>query len=208
MAGVKNGVVRLAMAGAAAGFLLLGGHVAPASAACHFFTVTASPERVTEGAPVEITVTRDANIGPSQVDVATVNDSATAPDDFTALDETASFMLETELTFTVPTIDDSTDEPAETFRVHLSDPGGCMVNPNFELGPDAVVTVEDNDAAPAPASATTNTTAAAGDATAAASAARGASLPSTGQVVAGVGVTGAAAVAAGLTVRRLRRRAS
>lgn len=54
---------------------------------------------------------------------------------------------ETQQTFTVATANDSTPEPAETFLVHLSNPGGCTINPNFSVGPDARVTILDNDAA-------------------------------------------------------------
>lgn len=204
----RRWAVRTALGSAAAGLLVLGGPVADAPAACHAFTVTAEPERVVEGGAVEITVSRDAFFGPSQVDVQTVDETARAPGDYATLQTTAEFTLETSLTFTVNTADDSEDEAAETFRVHLSNPDGCSINPNFEIGPDAVVGVDDNDApaaAPAAGGGATATTARA----ARSGAARGDTLPSTG--AGGLALIAAGAAGAGLAVaiaaRSLRRRA-
>jgi hypothetical protein len=129
-----------------------------AVAACHAFQVKVAPASVTEGAAVTVTVSRDGAVGPSNIDVATVDDTARAPDDYTAVSRTISFTNETSQTFTVETKNDTTPEPSETFRLHLSKPGGCTVNPNFVVGPDAQVTIQDDDAAPttgAPPSATT-----------------------------------------------------
>jgi hypothetical protein len=137
----------------------------PAQAACHAFTVSASPATVTEGGSVTVTVTRDGAVAASSIDVKTVNGSAVAGQDYTALQQKASMTSETSKSYTVATTNDSSPEAAETFKVHLENPGGCAVNPNFSVGPDATVTIQDNDAAattaPAPtvAPATTRTTA-------------------------------------------------
>lgn len=122
----------------------------PAGAACHHFTVTARPATVTEGGKVTVTVSRDASFAPSNVDVSTVDGTARAGRDYTAFKRTVSFGSETEQTFSLSTTNDTVDEPNETFRLHLSNPGGCPVNTDFELDPDARVTIRDNDAAPKP----------------------------------------------------------
>jgi hypothetical protein len=122
----------------------------PALAACHSFTVEADPDAVGEGRMVTVIVRRDAAVAPSQVDVSTVDGTATAGEDYRPLDRTVSFTSETEQTLTVRTIDDGSAEPRERFRVRLSNPGGCAPNPNFVVGPDARVTIRDDDAAPSP----------------------------------------------------------
>lgn len=122
----------------------------PALAGCHNWTVEVSPARVTEGGKVTVTVSRDDNFSPSQIDVSTVDETAKAGRDYTALRRTVSFTSETQQTFSVPTTNDTSDEPDETFRVHLSNPGGCAVNMQYIVGPDARVTIRDNDAAPPP----------------------------------------------------------
>ena len=48
----------------------------PALAACHRFAVTVSPAGVSEGAKVTVTVTRDAAVAPSSIDVETIDDTA------------------------------------------------------------------------------------------------------------------------------------
>jgi hypothetical protein len=132
---------------AAAAVALTGG---PAIAACHSFTVQVSPATVREGGEVNVTVRRDAAVDPSQIDVSTVDGTARARRDYTQLRRTVSFTTDTEQTFTISTGDDSSDERAERFRVHLSNPGGCAANPSFVVGPDAQVMIRDNDAAPPP----------------------------------------------------------
>lgn len=124
------------------------GAAPPAAAACHSFVVEVEPATVVEGAEVTVTVRRDAGVGPSQIDVETVDGTAGGGADYEPVARrTLSFSSETEQSFPVPTIDDAEGEQAETFSLHLSNPGGCAVNPNFVVGPDAVVTVSDNDAA-------------------------------------------------------------
>ena len=120
----------------------------PAFAACHRFDVTVSPTQVAEGGTVTVTVERDGAVGPSNVDVSSVNETAQAGSDFQPVQRRVTFTSETQQTFTVPVTNDATAEPDETFRLHLSNPGGCSINPNFSLGPDAQVTIRANDAPP------------------------------------------------------------
>jgi hypothetical protein len=122
----------------------------PAVAACHSFTVQVSSATVREGGEVNVTVRRDAAVDPSQIDVSTVDGTARARRDYAPLRRTVSFTNDTEQTFTISTNDDSSDERAERFRVHLSNPGGCAANPSFVVGSDAQVMIRDNDAAPPP----------------------------------------------------------
>ena len=132
----------------------------PALAACHAFTVRAEPARAAEGGKVTVTVTRDAGVNPSQIDVSTVDVTAKGGEDFPAVKRTVSFTTETQQSFDIPVTDDQATEGDETFRLHLSNPGGCAVNPNFTVGPDATVTIVANDAtattAPSPGGATTS----------------------------------------------------
>lgn len=132
---------------AAAAVVLTG---SPAVAACHSFTVEVSPATVREGGEVTVTVRRDAAVDPSQIDVSTVDGTARAGQDYTRLRRTVSFTTDTEQTLTIPTADDSSNERAKRFRVHLSNPGGCATNPSFVVGPDAQVMIRDNDPAPQP----------------------------------------------------------
>jgi hypothetical protein len=118
----------------------------PAVAACHHFMVAAAPNPVTEGDTVTLTVSRDAALAPSNVDVSTIDETAKGGQDYTPLRETVRFTNETSRTFTIKTLDDNLVEPAQTFRLHLSNPGGCAINPNYVVDPDARVTIqEDND---------------------------------------------------------------
>ncbi|MGH2748724.1 MAG: Calx-beta domain-containing protein [Actinomycetota bacterium] len=122
----------------------------PALAACHSFTVEVDPGGVGEGRRVTVIVRRDAAVAPSQIDVSTMDGTASAGEDYRRLDRTVSFTGETEQRFRVRTIDDDADEPRERFSVRLSNPSGCAPNPNFAVGPDARVTIRDDDAAPSP----------------------------------------------------------
>jgi hypothetical protein len=126
---------------------------APAVAACHHFTVSASPNPVAEGSALTVTVSRDANVAPSHVDVSTIDETAKAGQDFQPLSRTVSFTNDIKQSFPVSIISHATSEPARTFRLHLSNPGGCAVNPNFVLDPDVRVTIGAN-GVPAPSAAT------------------------------------------------------
>ncbi len=120
----------------------------PASAACHAFGIAVAPASVAEGGTATVTVTRDAGVNPSSIVVTSVNESAQAGSDFAAVQRTISFTTETQQTFTMAVTDDTAAEPAEAFRLHLSNPGGCPINTNFVIGPDARVTIPANDAPP------------------------------------------------------------
>lgn len=123
------------------------GPAPPVFAACHAFTVEAKPSSAAEGAAVTVIVRRDAAVGPSQIDIETIDGTAFGGADYEAVARrTIAFSSETEQSFEVPTVDDAESEASETFRLHLSNPGGCTVNPNFVAGPDAEVTITDNDA--------------------------------------------------------------
>lgn len=117
----------------------------PAVAACHAFTVTATPDRIGEGGTVTVKVMRDAAVNPSQIDVSTVDESAQAGADYQELHRTVSFTNETQQTFSILIANDGTAEATETFRVELSNPSGCAVNSNFSVGPPARVTIDDDD---------------------------------------------------------------
>lgn len=103
----------------------------PALAACHHFSVAAHPATVTEGSQTTVTVSRDGAVGPSQIDISTVDGTAKAGRDYTTLKRTVMFTNETAQNFTVATRDDRAQSPARTFRLHLSHPAGCTVNPNY-----------------------------------------------------------------------------
>jgi chitinase len=119
----------------------------PAMAACHSFTVVVNPSTVTEGGSVTVTVTRDGALAPSSVDVASINETATGGNDYTSVHQTVAFTDETEKTFTVSTIEDAAHEQTETFRLHLGNGSGCLPTSEFSYGPDARVTIRDDDAA-------------------------------------------------------------
>ncbi len=89
-----------------------------------------------------------AGVGPITVDYATVNGSATAGSDYTAVSGTLSFPEGTNSrTIIVPIPEDSLVEGNETFSVILSNPTGevDLVNPST-----TVVTIVDNDPLAAP----------------------------------------------------------
>jgi hypothetical protein len=100
---------------------------------------------------VTVTVSRDGTASPSDVHVSTVDGSASSPGDYSKLDTQVEFTSETSKTFSITIANDALPEPAETFRVHLSDPGGCTGS-GYSLGHDAVVTIRASDPAPTPTS--------------------------------------------------------
>ena len=119
----------------------------PALAACHRFTVEATPQRVSEGANVRVTVTRDAAVAPSSIDVETIDDTATANQDFAGVERTVAFTGDdTKETFDIAITNDSAAEPEERFKLHLSNPDGCPPNTNYDVGDDAEVTIAASDA--------------------------------------------------------------
>jgi len=133
----------------------------PAHAACHAFTVKASPETANEGQTVTVTVTRDAAVNPSSVDVTSVDGTAKGGQDFPAVKRTIEFTAETSQTFTIVITDDPDAEPEESFKLHLSNGGGCAINDNFTYGPDAAIAVAASDTSNTTVGAAPSTTAAA-----------------------------------------------
>jgi uncharacterized delta-60 repeat protein len=102
---------------------------------------------VAEGGQVTLQVTRTGGSGgPVQVDYATSNGDAVAPDDYTTANGTLSW-AEGDTgpkTITVNTVDDATDEKAEVFYVTLSNVQG-----GASLGQaQATVSITDNDLGP------------------------------------------------------------
>ena len=100
-----------------------------------------------EGAgSVLITVTLDVTSSvPVTVNYAMAGDSATAPDDFTALADTLVFAPGvTVQTFSVALNDDALDEPDETFTVSLNSP----ISATLGVPAQAVVSILDDDAPP------------------------------------------------------------
>lgn len=132
--------ILLAVAVVAAAVLI----AVPAEASCHSFTVSASPSSPAEGEFVTVTVSRDGSASPSNVHVSTIDETAKAPADYSKLDQQVYFSGDTSKTLQVPTEDDSLSEGAETFRVSLSNPGGCTTS-GLELGSDVRVTIRASD---------------------------------------------------------------
>jgi hypothetical protein len=134
-----------------------------ASAACHRFSTEVSPASVQEGGTVTVVVSRDNAAADSGIRVSTVDGSARGGSDFAALNEQVNFTgSETERSIQIQITDDQESEGPETFNVHLSDPSGCTVNPNFSVAADKTVTISANDATAAttrPAAGVTPTTA-------------------------------------------------
>ncbi|RME19991.1 MAG: PKD domain-containing protein, partial [Candidatus Zixiibacteriota bacterium] len=111
------------------------------------FSVTANATLIGEAAgTATFTVTRTGFFGATTVDFATVEGSAVAGSDFTAVGGTLSFAHgETSKTVTVPIVDDSLNEGDETFSLDLSNPtnGATLGTPST-----AAVTIVDNDPVP------------------------------------------------------------
>lgn len=117
-----------------------------AHAACHAFTVEASPSTADEGMTVTVTIKRDADVDPSSVRVRTVDETATGGSDYTPLDERVEFSSGTEQEREVDILDDQDAEEDETFGIELSEGEGCTVNPNFTYD-STTVTIADDDPA-------------------------------------------------------------
>lgn len=122
-----------------------------AQAACHAFTFADdTPTSVSEGSSVRITIERDAAVAPSSVRVRTVDKTARSGSDYNAFDQRIQYTGdELEKTVTIATREDSTDEPAETFQIALSEGQGCEVNQNFTYDDPHSMRITDDDAAPA-----------------------------------------------------------
>ena len=118
----------------------------PTACAGVTFTI-ASQGAVTEGANSYFTVTKTGTTTAScSVSYATSNGTAVAPGDYTSGSGSLTFAPGSGGTaITVPTINDSTVESAETFAVALSGPekGATLGSPS-----SAAATINDNDGAP------------------------------------------------------------
>jgi hypothetical protein len=143
---MRWGARALGLGGMLAGLIVV--NSGSALAACHHFTVTAAPTSVAEGGKVLVTVSRDGNVAPSSIDLSTVDETAKSGTDYVAIHQAVSFTNEVQKQYTLSTIDDHLAEPSQTFRLHLSNPSGCAVNPNYVVDPDVRVTIKDNDAKP------------------------------------------------------------
>jgi len=103
-----------------------------------------------------VTITRTAgNTGAISVLVTPSNDNATAPQDFSNAPITVSFATgQTIKTVIIPIVNDTIFEPRETFNLKLSNPtGGASLGTQS----NSVVTIIDNDPAPAGSLAFTGT---------------------------------------------------
>lgn len=127
----------------------------PAGACGHSAYFVSGAYSTTEGSSVNVAIRRDANScgGPSSVEYATVDGTAKAGSDYTAVSGTATFEMgpdpAAQRTFAVPIIKDSEAEGAETFTVvlRMSAAKGVISS----LGPPATVTIAANtQSAPAP----------------------------------------------------------
>jgi hypothetical protein len=125
---------------------------APALAACHHFSVSASPASVAEGGKVLVTVSRDGNFAASSIHLSTIDETAKAGTDYVALNQTVAFAANgaVQKQYTLSTMDDHLAEPSQTFRLHLGNPSGCFVNTSFVVDPDVRVTIKDNPVKPTP----------------------------------------------------------
>ncbi len=117
----------------------------PAGACGHAAYFVSATYSTTEGSSVNVAIRRDANScgGPSSVEYATVDGSAKAGSDYTAVSGTATFEMgpdpAAQRTFAVPVMKDSEAEGAETFTVVLRMNAAKGVISS--LGPPATVTI-------------------------------------------------------------------
>jgi hypothetical protein len=114
------------------------------------FAFSAATYSVNEaGGPAMVTIKRTGlTKGSDSVLFKTANGTATAGSDYTAVSQTVSFAAgETQITVSVPIIDDSSVESSETVLLSLSNPfsGATLVSPH-----SATLTIIDNDVAPPP----------------------------------------------------------
>ena len=122
--------------------------VAPAPGTLQFSAATYSVGENAGNAAVIVTRTGGSS-GAVSVSFATSNGTATAPGDYTAVSQTVSFADgdTANKTISIPIINDTTAEANETVNLTLSNPtgGATLGTPST-----AVLTITDNDVAPAP----------------------------------------------------------
>ena len=102
---------------------------------------------ITEGGDLVFTITlTNPSASTIAVDLTTTNGTAVAGDDYTATTDTVTFLPgETSATFTVPTLEDTTDEPDETLTVSASSATGTAGS----IADTGTGTIVDDDDAPA-----------------------------------------------------------
>lgn len=130
----------------------LGLSIPPAHAPCHSIGFTQTTYQVGEGAgKVTVTVTNNGGqqTQAQMVDYATANGTAKSPMDYTAKNGTITFTVGAsgEVPIDIPIKNDAVDEPAETFKVKLSNarpPSSCAPPPSIS-GDTTTVTIVDND---------------------------------------------------------------
>ncbi len=128
----------------------------PAGAVCQSFTITAAPEPVQEGGATTVTVSR-IGTGPASIDVDGLSGTAKSGSDFEPVNRTISFTNETSESFKVKIINDSSNEPQEQFRLHLSKESvtGCTADDDFTVGADEIVRIFASDTETTPSPTTT-----------------------------------------------------
>jgi len=142
----------------------------PAFAPCHIGSFVGAPYRVAEGAgKVTITYSNGAGAQPGgTADYRTEDATAKAPKDYTSTHGTltwggtasagvsASGVSPANRGFDVPIIQDSLDEPNETFTIRMSHFTGCFDAQISEKS--ATVTIVDDDSTPVPKKTSPNPT--------------------------------------------------
>ena len=133
---------------------------APVLGACHSVSFSGDPYTVGEGqASVRITVSNNGGAATGMtVDYKTVDGSAKAGSDYVTKSGTITFPGPPgDVSFDVPILNDSADEPSQQFTIELSDldPGSCGGAQITESS--ATVTITDNDPKPTPKTSPTPT---------------------------------------------------
>ncbi len=164
---MKKPFVFVAMLTLALGLMLVSAPQALACPGVNEWSVEVTPRTVEEGGSVRITV-RNEQATDSGVAVETLDESAKTGKDYTGIPKQTVYVYGFgTFKFTVPISNDTTTEPAETFKLRLSDPKqrNCYygVNgPGRESAPDSsdtgtyilpepvTVTIATNDAASSP----------------------------------------------------------
>ncbi|MBV9495282.1 MAG: right-handed parallel beta-helix repeat-containing protein, partial [Acidobacteria bacterium] len=111
------------------------------------FSLAAAGTTVSEGGgSVTVTVNRSSGEGTASVNYSTSNGTAQAGSDYTATSGTLTWAAGdfTPKTITIPILEDTIDEPNETFALNLSSPSNAtLTSPSTET-----ITITDNDPTP------------------------------------------------------------
>jgi hypothetical protein len=127
--------------GIAGATLILGANGALAE--CESFTITAVPNPVQEGGETTATVSRSTNADKVSIDVDGISSTAQSGTDFEPVDRTVMFEENgvTSVSFKVKIVKDNNKEPAEQFRLRLSNVKGCPPGDSFDTGADEIVRI-------------------------------------------------------------------